>query len=96
MEHVLRNALYALLERDGSSLRDILVLFDDDKFRKKLSGAFVMRSSGTSGSRNSRTIRRAFERKPARRSRTSLAPCLPIRCSGESWPNPQSICISAG
>lgn len=34
MEHVLRNALYALLERDGSTLPDILALFTDEEFRK--------------------------------------------------------------
>lgn len=34
MEHVLRNALYALLERDGSTLPDILAMFTDDEFRK--------------------------------------------------------------
>lgn len=34
MEHVLRNALYALLERDGSKLPDILALFSDDDYRK--------------------------------------------------------------
>ena len=34
MEHVLRNCLYALLERDDSRLPDILQLFDDEKFRK--------------------------------------------------------------
>lgn len=33
MEHVLRNCLYALLERDGSTLPDILALFEDKKFR---------------------------------------------------------------
>lgn len=33
MEHVLRNAVYALLERDGSVLPDILRLFADDDFR---------------------------------------------------------------
>ena len=36
MEHVLRNALYALLERDGSTLPDILDLFSDDDFRKEV------------------------------------------------------------
>jgi type IV secretory pathway TraG/TraD family ATPase VirD4 len=36
MEHVLRNALYALLERDGSTLPDILALFTDDEFRKEV------------------------------------------------------------
>jgi hypothetical protein len=34
MEHLLRNALYALLERDDASLPDILRLFSDKKFRK--------------------------------------------------------------
>lgn len=34
MEHVLRNSLYALLERDGSTLPDILHLYTDDDFRK--------------------------------------------------------------
>ncbi|HVY34953.1 MAG TPA: hypothetical protein VG960_11080 [Caulobacteraceae bacterium] len=34
MEHVLRNSLYALLERDGSVLPDILRLYADKDFRK--------------------------------------------------------------
>lgn len=33
MEHVLRNCLFALLERSGSTLPDILRLFTDDDFR---------------------------------------------------------------
>lgn len=33
MEHVLRNCLYALLEQEGSTLPDILRLFNDDDFR---------------------------------------------------------------
>lgn len=33
MEHVLRNCLYALLERNGSTLPDILRLFTDEVFR---------------------------------------------------------------
>ncbi len=33
MEHVLRNSLYALLERDGSTLPDILRLYADKPFR---------------------------------------------------------------
>lgn len=33
MEHVLRNSLYALLERDGSTLPDILRLYSDHAFR---------------------------------------------------------------
>ncbi len=36
MEHVLRNSLYALLERDDSRLPDILRLFADDDFRKEV------------------------------------------------------------
>ena len=36
MEHVLRNSLYALLERDFSALPDILCLYADDKFRKQV------------------------------------------------------------
>lgn len=36
MEHVLRNSLYALLERDGSTLPDILALFTDDDYRKAI------------------------------------------------------------
>ncbi|MBV9182366.1 MAG: type IV secretion system DNA-binding domain-containing protein, partial [Acidobacteria bacterium] len=36
MEHVLRNSLYALLERDGSHLPDILRLYTDDDFRKEI------------------------------------------------------------
>lgn len=36
MEHVLRNSLYALLERDGSTLPDILGLYNDDRFRKRV------------------------------------------------------------
>ena len=34
MEHVLRNSLYALIERDGSVLPDILRLYADNAFRK--------------------------------------------------------------
>jgi type IV secretory pathway TraG/TraD family ATPase VirD4 len=36
MEHVLRNSLYALLERDFSTLPDILRLYADDDFRKSV------------------------------------------------------------
>lgn len=36
MEHVFRNALYALLERDGSTFPDILRLFSDDDYRKEI------------------------------------------------------------
>jgi hypothetical protein len=34
MEHVLRSTLYALLERDGSTLPDILRLYADENYRK--------------------------------------------------------------
>jgi energy-coupling factor transporter ATP-binding protein EcfA2 len=34
MEHVLRNSLYALLERDGSTLPDILRMYSDKMFRR--------------------------------------------------------------
>jgi len=36
MEHVLRSTLFALLERDGSTLPDILRLYADDAFRKQV------------------------------------------------------------
>ncbi|MBV9330203.1 MAG: type IV secretion system DNA-binding domain-containing protein, partial [Alphaproteobacteria bacterium] len=36
MEHVLRNSLYALIEREGSVLPDILRLYSDKAFRKML------------------------------------------------------------
>ena len=36
MEHVLRNSLYALLERHDSDLSDILQLYNDKKFRKRV------------------------------------------------------------
>lgn len=36
MEHVLRNTLYALLERDDAKLPDILRLYSDDDYRKEV------------------------------------------------------------
>jgi len=36
MEHVLRNSLYALLERDDATLPDILRLYADDDYRKTI------------------------------------------------------------
>jgi hypothetical protein len=36
MEHVLRNSLYALLERDGSTLPDVLRLYSDEDYRKAI------------------------------------------------------------
>lgn len=39
MEHVLRNSLYVLLERDGSTLPDILRLYTDKSFREAVTRA---------------------------------------------------------
>ena len=36
MEHVLRQSLYALMERDGSTLPDILNLYNDKEFRRSV------------------------------------------------------------
>jgi hypothetical protein len=36
MEHVLRNSLYALLERDGSTLPDVLALYSDEDYRHEV------------------------------------------------------------
>jgi hypothetical protein len=36
MEHVLRNSLYVLLERDGSTLPDLLRLYADKTFRREI------------------------------------------------------------
>ena len=36
MEHILRNALYALFERPGSTLADILPLLSEERFRKEV------------------------------------------------------------
>jgi len=38
MEHVLRNSLYALLERDDATLPSILRLYADEKWRKEVTG----------------------------------------------------------
>ncbi|HEX5184134.1 MAG TPA: TraM recognition domain-containing protein [Allosphingosinicella sp.] len=38
MEHVFRNSLYALLERDGSTLPDVLRLYSDKAFRRGVLG----------------------------------------------------------
>ena len=50
MEHVLRNSLYALLERDESTLTDILRLYANERFRKSV----------TAGIRNE-TVRRFWK-----------------------------------
>lgn len=67
MEHVLRNALYALLERDDASLPDILRLFSDKKFRKavarKIENAIVKEFWTTE-----------FENYPARLRAEAVAP----------------------
>lgn len=67
MEHVLRNALYALLERDDASLPDILRLFSDKKFRKSIARKIenpVVREFWTT----------EFENYPARLRAESVAP----------------------
>ena len=67
MEHVLRNSLYALLERDSSKLPDILRLYTDDDFRKEV----------TKGIRNDvvRTFwTDEFEHYPARLRAEACAP----------------------
>lgn len=38
MEHVLRNSLYALLERDDATPADILRLYQDKAWRKEVAG----------------------------------------------------------
>src|SRR5580704_2285185 len=67
MEHVLRNCLYALLERDDSRLPDILRLCDDEKFRK-----------GVARNIRNETVRRfwqvEFENYPARLRAEACAP----------------------
>ncbi len=67
MEHVLRNSLYALLERDGSTLPDILALYADEDYRKAVVG----------GIRNE-VVRRfwtdEFEQYPARLKAEACAP----------------------
>ena len=67
MEHVLRNSLYALLERDDSRLPDILQLYADKEFRKEV----------VSGIRNG-TVRRfwkdEFENYPPRLRADACAP----------------------
>jgi len=67
MEHVLRNSLYALIERDGSTLPDMLRLFTDKEFRKGIVRAI----------RND-TVRlfwlREFEKYPDRQRAETVAP----------------------
>jgi hypothetical protein len=67
MEHLLRSSLYALLERDGSTLPDILRLYADDGFRRGV----------VSGLRNG-TVRRfwlnEFEQYPWRYRAEAAAP----------------------
>ena len=67
MEHVLRSSLYALIERDGSTLPDILRLYSDRAFRQG-----VVR-----GIRNE-TVRRfwkdEFEKYPDRQRADAVAP----------------------
>ena len=67
MEHVLRKSLYALLERDGSDLSDILRLFGDKRFRREV----------TEGIRNpivKAFWKTEFENYPARLRADAVAP----------------------
>lgn len=41
MEHILRNALYALLETDNATLPDILRLISDSSYRKQVTGTLA-------------------------------------------------------
>lgn len=67
MEHVLRNSLYALIEREGSVLPDLLRLYADKNFRRQV----------TAGVRNE-TVRRfwtdEFEHYPERYKLEVVAP----------------------
>jgi type IV secretory pathway TraG/TraD family ATPase VirD4 len=67
MEHVLRNCLYALLERDDSTLVDILRLCDNETFRK-----------GVARQIRNKTVQRfwqkEFENYPARLRAEACAP----------------------
>jgi hypothetical protein len=67
MEHVLRNSLYALLERDGSALPDILRLYSDEDYRKAIVADI-----------HNETVRRfwldEFENYPARLQAEACAP----------------------
>lgn len=53
MEHVLRGSYYALIERDGSTLSDILRLCSDKAFRKSVIWASAMRWRARSGAMSS-------------------------------------------
>jgi len=67
MEHVLRNSLYALLEQPAATLPDILRLYSDEKFRKKV----------TKGLRNKvvqRFWQTEFEAYPDRLKSEAVAP----------------------
>ena len=94
MEHVLRNTLYALLERDDAKLPDILRLYSDDDFRKEVVRDIrneVVKEFWESEFEN---IRRGYAPRRARRSRTSSGRFSPIRRSIASWSSRKSICIS--
>ncbi|MFN3858792.1 MAG: type IV secretory system conjugative DNA transfer family protein [Caulobacter sp.] len=67
MEHLLRNALYALLERDGSTLVDILALFENKTYRQS-----VTRSIRNDIVRQ--FWKTEFENYPARQRAEALAP----------------------
>ena len=82
MEHVLRNTLYALLERDDLTLPDILQMYRDERFRRTL-------ATGICNETVQRFWRHEFENYPWRLRaeavvpifRTSWAPFSPIQRS---------------
>lgn len=96
MEHVLRNSLYALLERYGSTLPDILALYSDDDFRRSVVRDIKNETVKRFGNRNSSSTRPGCARKPWRRSRTSSEHFSPIPRSTGSWSRPKSTCAFAG
>jgi hypothetical protein len=67
MEHVLRNTLYALLERNDSTLPDILRLYGDENFRRAV-------ARGVRNETVQRFWRREFENYPWRLRAEAVAP----------------------
>ena len=63
MEHVLRNTLYALLERADSTLPDILQMYRDEQFRRTVAAGIRNETIQDSGGMNSKTILGACARR---------------------------------
>ena len=62
MEHVLRNALFALLEWGDGSLPDILTILSDKSFRREVLDTSPIPRYGNSGRRSSRSTTRGISR----------------------------------